>query len=394
MRRETNRVSDAQIGERLRIARERADLTQAQAADLIDVARTTIVAIEQGKRSARIGEIQVLAGAYGTAANAILRNESIRVDLIPQFRKLPESSSERSMDAARQLQDLVSAEVELESALGVSRQHSYPRETPLLPGDVAVQAEHDATELRRFLGIGNGPIFDIIGLLELQLGFRVYVRPLDSKVSGLFAYDQRVGACMLLNSNHRAERLRLSAAHETGHFSGSRQSPQVDSDFVRSSTREERYANSFAYAFLMPSQSVKGLFAEVTAGQSHFIRKHIILMAHHFGVSREALVRRLEDLKIIKPKTWEWFSDNGGITDEQVAEVVGNNDPNFEPSRSLVGLVPRRLSLLAIEAYKKGLYSEGQLAQLLAIDRQDVREILADADDEAMEADDFVKIVR
>lgn len=297
------------------------------------------------------------------------------------------------MAAARLLQDLVSAEVELENALGIARRNSYPRETPVLPGDVARQAEHDANELRRYLGIGDGPIFDVIGLLELQLGIRIYVRPLDSKISGLFAYDERVGACMLLNSNHRAERLRLSAAHEAGHFSGSRQTPQVDSDTRHPMTREEKYANSFSFAFLIPAQTLKRLFAELTAGQSHLTRKHIILMAHHFGVSREALVRRLEELQLVKPQTWEWFSDNGGITDAQVVEVVGSDTPGFEPSLNMVGMVPRRLSLLAAEAFKRGHYSEGQLAQLLSIERQEVREILANADDMA-EEDDFVKIVR
>jgi Zn-dependent peptidase ImmA (M78 family)/transcriptional regulator with XRE-family HTH domain len=386
-------TGNLQLGERLRLARERADFTQAQAADVIKVARTTLLAIEQGRRPAKINEIQLLAFAYGTSANALLRREAPRIDLVPQFRRLSHSASEESMVAVQLLQDLVSAEIELESALGVLRTFSYPRETPILPGDISEQAEHDATELRRFLGIGNGPIFDLLGLLELQLGMRVYLRPIDSKISGLFAFEERAGACILLNSNHRPERLRLSAAHEAGHFVGSRRVPQLDSVDATHSSREERYANSFSFSFLMPAHAIKGLFSEITAGQSHLTRKHIIVMAHHFGVSREALVRRLENLKLVKAKTWDWFVDNGGISDSQALEVVGTRDSAFEPAQNLVGLLPRRLALLATEAFRRELYSEGQLSQLLSLDRHDLRSILRDASDDSLEGSDFVRIV-
>jgi DNA-binding XRE family transcriptional regulator len=42
------------LGELLRNARENAKLTQAAAAQALNVARTTLVAIEQGQRRARI----------------------------------------------------------------------------------------------------------------------------------------------------------------------------------------------------------------------------------------------------------------------------------------------------------------------------------------------------
>ena len=42
-------MSPESVGERLRIAREKANFTQEDAAKAIDVARTTLVAIEQGR---------------------------------------------------------------------------------------------------------------------------------------------------------------------------------------------------------------------------------------------------------------------------------------------------------------------------------------------------------
>ena len=177
-------MSPEDVGERLRIAREKANLTQEDAAKAIDVARTTLVAIEQGQRRARIGEVQKLAKAYGTSVNALLRQEAVHVDLAPRFRKLFSSNDKAESEAAELLADLAKAEVELENLLGIKRVRNYPAERPILPGDVRAQAEHDATELRQRLGLGMRPVTDIVTLLELELGVRVYVRSFDSRISG------------------------------------------------------------------------------------------------------------------------------------------------------------------------------------------------------------------
>ena len=51
----------------LKLAREEAKLRQAAAAAAIQVARTTLVAIEKGQRRIRISELQQLARLYGTS---------------------------------------------------------------------------------------------------------------------------------------------------------------------------------------------------------------------------------------------------------------------------------------------------------------------------------------
>ena len=367
-------LDPAEIGRRLRVARESAGMTQAHAAASIDVARTTLVAIENGQRAARIAEILPLAKLYDTSVNALLRGESVHVDLVPRFRKLTTCKEEASDEAARLLEALVRAEVELENLLGVTRARNYPPQRPLMPGDVRIQAENDATELRHRLGLGLAPVYNVMSLLELDLGVRVYVRGFDSSVSGLFAYDEQVGACMLLNANHPRARRANSAAHELGHFVASRQAPEVLYRNGQENSREERYANAFARAFLTPGRTVMQRFQDVTQGATHLTRRHVILLAHAFGVSREAMVRRLEELGLTKPGSWDWFEGNGRITDEQARQVLGNMTA-AEPvdTKSPTTL---RLSLLAAEAWRKELLSEGQLARLLRLDRVQLREIL------------------
>ena len=388
----TERLSDVVIGERLRVARESAKFTQADAAKAINVARTTLVAIEQGQRRVKTDELQKLAALYGTSANAILRQESVHLDMVPRFRKLAQSADKATEDAARLLNDLVSAEVELENALGVQRQRNYPPERPILPGDVGLQVEQDAQELRDWLGLGPGAVLDVVSLLDLQLGIRVYVRRLDGKVSGLFAYDDAVGACMLLNANHPTERILQTGGHELGHLTSTRREAEVltaDEDFK---SREERYADAFGRCFLTPARAVRQRFAEITAGQSHLTRRHIIILAHAFGVSREAMVRRLEELSLAKQGTWDWFQKNGGITDEQARQVLGDLPNRYTHATDAQGYVPQRLALLAREAWKRDLYSEGQLSRLLKLDRYQIRELLDGAESEESEANELVKL--
>src|SRR3546814_12208701 len=75
-------ISPQELGERLKLARETAGITQADAASEIEVARTTLVAMEKGERRVRIQELQKTASLYGPSVNALMRQESVHVDLV------------------------------------------------------------------------------------------------------------------------------------------------------------------------------------------------------------------------------------------------------------------------------------------------------------------------
>ena len=375
------------VGERLRIAREEAGIIQADAATGINVARTTLVAIEKGQRRIRPDELQRLARLYNTSVNALLRRESVYVDLVPRFRKLHTSTDEAADSAVYLLANLVRAEVELENILGVKRTQNYPPERPILPGDVRAQAENDATELRHWLGLGQAPVRDLISLLELDLGVRVYVRRLDPRISGLFAYNEEVGACMLFNVNHPRERRAQSGGHELGHLVSTRRKAEILHTDKEENSREERYANAFSRAFLTPTRTVMQRFREITAGASRLTRRHVILLAHAFGVSREAMVRRLEELALTKPGTWDWFVANGGITNSQARRVLGDLTFPDMSKQDADRPMTLRLNLLAAEAWRQDLLSEGQLARILHLDRLGLREILDNVEIEGSETD-------
>jgi Zn-dependent peptidase ImmA (M78 family) len=172
-----------------------------------------------------------------------------------------------------------------------------------------------------------------------------------------------------------------------GHLLSTRQQPEVFHDEEVENSREERYANAFARAFLTPARGVMQKFQEVTAGSDRLTRRHVIVLSHFFAVSREALVRRLMELSLVKAGTWDWFQANGGITDEQARQVLGDLFPIDGAKAEADRPTTLRINLLATQAYQRELLSEGQLARLLRIDRVELREMMTAHELERNEAD-------
>src|SRR5512133_790781 len=81
------RMEPGKLGERLRIARSSAAFTQEDAARALGVARTTLVAMEQGQRRVRPEELRKLADMYKVSINELLRETAVHVDLSAKFRR-------------------------------------------------------------------------------------------------------------------------------------------------------------------------------------------------------------------------------------------------------------------------------------------------------------------
>ncbi|MGN6557558.1 MAG: ImmA/IrrE family metallo-endopeptidase [Solirubrobacterales bacterium] len=129
-----------------------------------------------------------------------------------------------------------------------------------------------------------------------KMGIRVENAYLDADVAG--AIEKRHGGDVriYLNAEDHSNRKRFTCAHEIGHFV---QHGDEDFEFVdyRDMTAslgvdaDERYANSFAAALLMPEKEVRRLHA---LGMSQRDMKEV------FGVSEAALVNRLKNLGLYR----------------------------------------------------------------------------------------------
>lgn len=365
----------ALLGERLRVARTTANMTQEAAAKRVGVARTTIVAIERGERRVKASELVALARAYKTSVNGLLRPSSIHVDVQPQFRA-DGASSEAQSEAIQLLVRLATSYVELERAVGRPLRPLVPPEFPVSRGAALPQAEDAAMQLRATLGIGLAPVADVLRLAELQLGLRVFVRAVDSRIAGAYVFHPELGGCVLVNVKHPRPRRAWTIAHEIGHFLTAR----AEADILELGPgHHEDFADLFAGAFLMPPAALRRRFSEIAAGGGTFSPRDLILLAHEHQVSIEAMCRWLERLSLLPKQTYDALRDRG-LDAAVVRSVVG--DPAQEEPVPL----PPRLMTIAAEAFYRGLVGEGQLSDMLGLDRLAVRELLAGIPDGSFDA--------
>src|SRR5437868_438622 len=172
-------LTASEIGERLRAARVAANKNQDESANVLDVSRPTIVAIEKGQRKVKQEELERLARLYRVSLNRLLAKETVHVDLRGRFRRV-DTDDVAASAALAALNQLASASVELEKILGINFAPSYPPEQPITSGSVERQGEEAALALRHRLGIGLAPIADIVSLLEAELSIRVFIKGLPS----------------------------------------------------------------------------------------------------------------------------------------------------------------------------------------------------------------------
>ena len=364
-------LPNVELGERLRAARSGASLTQDEAAASVGMARTTLVAIERGQRAVKPQELLALSRHYGVSAGKLSSPDAIHVDLSAKFRRAVGKQDSKSVTAAVVLlNQLATGEVQLERMLGHEIRTDYPPPIRISPNALIEQAEDSAANLRARLGVGLGPIPDLMTLLELELGFRIFFRALPSHLSGLYAYDPVIGACMLINAKHRRKRRIQTAAHETGHFVSDRSHADILREGEVSLSVEERFARRFGSAFLMPASGVRARFERIAGTEGRFDVRELILLAHQFGAATEAMCRRLEELALLSRGTWDSVKERGFASNLE-RSVLGDPGPETTPP-----LIPARLAYLASIAMHQELLSEGQLCDLLAVDRLALRDAL------------------
>ena len=364
-------LPSVEIGDRLRKARRAAGMTQSQASAAIAVSRPTLVAIERGTRSARADELQSLAECYGTGLNRLVSPSAVHLDLTTRFRSLGRNPTEIK-PALSLLNKLASATVELERLLGIRPPTIPLLEQRIIPSSVNRQAEEAALTARYALGLGLAPIPNFVALLEEEIGFRVFVRHLPRSISGVFGYEPVAGACILLNKYHLPDRLAMTAAHELGHYVSNRSFGDIVGDEELGSSYEERFANVFSYAFLMPASTVRRRFQEIRDTLNAFTPRHLRSMALSFQVSTQAMCRRLERLDLLPSGTFDSLKERG-FKDSLVEESAGGR-----PKHQDLPPLGTRLHRLAAAALRRELLSEGQVSRMLELDRVEVRRIVGD----------------
>lgn len=250
------------------------------------------------------------------------------------------------------------------------------------------------------MGLGWAPAPPLPELFETQ-GVRTGVVDLPDDVSGLTICNRRAGLFILANRRHAPVRRRFSFAHEYAHTLFDR---RLLGTVSRAGNRDELIevrANAFAAALLMPGDGVRQFIAALGKGKpsraiaqvfdeagalqaegrtkpgSQDIQLYdLVHIAHHFGVSRQAALFRLLNLRLVTQAEFDRLkaADEAGYGRE-LASLLSLPD---EDDDDRDGFRHRVLSL-ALEAYRRDLITRAKLvevAKLLSMEAEEIQGLL------------------
>lgn len=388
-------ITQQELARRLRAAREACHLTQEDVARHLGVSRPTIAQIELGNRAVSSLELDTLAYLYGRDIRELLADEFREEDaLVALFRLHPEVSEQEDIQAAlRQSMALGREVTNLERLLEIERDRPplpvYPVRPPQSRWQAVQQGEQAAAEERRRLDLGNAPLSDLTELLESQ-GVRTAQLPLPDDVSGLTLFDPEIGPFVVVNNRapgHSRLRRRFAYAHEYCHVLLDRERKGAISRTSERNTLFEVRANAFAAAFLMPGSGVQEFVHRLGKGRasrlqadvfdeeaaqrvqarpepgSQAIQVHdVVLLAHHFGVSRLATLYRLKNLGFLTQPELETLKqqEEEGFG-KHLATLLDLPEPDAEAARNEFR---HRFLALALEAFRRHEITRSKLSEL------------------------------
>jgi Zn-dependent peptidase ImmA (M78 family)/DNA-binding XRE family transcriptional regulator len=268
------------IGRRLKAARQRAHVSQAELAARLDVTQTAISYWEAGRRLPGIDDLMKIAGFLDAPLTDLLPGESDRRPLGAVLRA-----------AAEQVQDETLARALERFAEQAAKVSAPPVELTVR----AAGARDAAEQLLAAAKLGQVPPVNVNNVAH-RCGVRVLSFDFAGMVDGLVVQLPDGPAIGLDASQPNTRRRRFTLAHELGHHL-LRHSASFHLDFFDAggsagdapgyNWQHERAANEFAANLLLPADVVRRAADRVS---------DIDELATAFDVSRQAMAFRLAAL--------------------------------------------------------------------------------------------------
>lgn len=390
-------LSRQDIAERLREARTELGFTQAEVAEALGVHRPTISEIEAGRRAVTSEELHRLSELYAVPLATLLSEEGPSgSDVERVLFRTASLEGPPARAAIRRFMERCRAEKELEELLGVPHpddaRPGYRAPTPPTKLDAVRQGNRIADQERRRLELGSEPLRNPLELLERQ---GVRIGPLeevdDDAPDGIYFETEQLGPCVAVNPERdrwTGFRSAFTAAHEYAHWL--LRDLQVEEYDFRRPTDDlgEVRANVFAAAFLMPEEGLREYFSEAGLVEDDEIRHlspgDVVRAMDYFGVSRQALLYRLQNVDLLDEERAEELRE----TDFSVTRVAEALGIEFRARRNF----GTRLPALAVGAWRRGLISTGRAAELCGTDIEEFRDVMEQLGEEQEYGPDDVEL--
>ena len=349
------------IGERLKRARESLGLTQEAVAAKLEIGRPRYSDIENGKRDVSLKDLYRFAEFYGRPIDYFIK-ETLLTDsgFKVLFRKT--EGDEEVARVVTEFENLCEKMCELENISGITVRPPVNQDYQFERNREWYWGKHYADIERKQLDLGQAPLRNLSQILEEKRGLKIFYLPVPPErgVYGMFTYDQKMGGCVLINSNPNLGNQLFSLAHEYAHFVFHKEKLGIISTEQERNSTDEKVANSFASNFLIPEDILRDLFNMRIKKASDVKAEDVVYLADYFGVSFTAMVYRLNNLKLITHKIKNELINYTWVT--SVRESMGISEP--ERSRTKF---PTLYLHLAIKAFQQGKLTTAKLADFLEI---------------------------
>lgn len=390
-------ITREELGKRIRSARESLELTQEEVAEYLDVSRSRITKMEQGKSSVSSVELEKLAHYFGRSISDFFSEKfepEKPVDVL--FRLNPDLAKDQEIRESLLSGMKIGREItNLEQLLQVerNRQQSFDRSLnrPSSKWNAIRQGTRLAKQERSRLDLGTNPIHNIAEHLETQ-GIRTAAIFLPQDISGLTVSSKETGIFVVVNSEDIPQRIRFSYTHEYCHaLLDVRGNVTVSRRSERDELQEVR-ANAFAAEFLMPEDGVleyiESLGKELEPrrrveisdeegsvsaenrpepGSRDVQLYDIVQLAHYFDVSYKTAMYRLKNIKEVNlsEDQFEQYKDRIDTFGQNLADFLGLEQPDQKqpPKKEF----KHRFLSLALEAYRREQISFGKLVELAGL---------------------------
>jgi len=356
------------IPNQLRLARVSLELSPEEAAERLGVQPDELKQWEEGVLAPPIERLWDMAELYQrpvdyfvTETPPLAEEVSFRLTTSRAMRELPLEVRY----VITRFEELCRSASEMERLLEKPRPILVPR----LPRER--NPERLAAIERERLSLAERPIKDLRGLLEEQ-GVRIFELPVPEDVfSGFSWWHKDYGPCILVNARDVPGRRAFTLAHEYAHLLAETSPTVCD---LNLDVPEERFADRFTRSFLMPASDVKNAFRERGYYATTLTANQLGSLGRRYGVSLEAMGRRLEELQLIRAGTIDSFIE------EWQARPKRYRRPKTPTWQRRLG---DTFVATALEAYSEGHISVGKLAEYLDLDLRKAIDIVKKDRDES-----------
>ena len=335
-------LTQRELGQRLKSAREAIGLTQQQVADQVELTRVAISQIESGQRTISSIELMHLSRLYGRDMASFLEEKPVEKDaLAVLFRAHPDLVQNHiSYNSLRDAIELLREYGNLKKLLDLDQERNLPPVyaygEPKNVWEAIQMGEHAAEAERSRLGLGIDPIRDMEELVESQ-GIPVIKKNLEDHISGIFIANAETQLCIVINEaqfDRAKARVAFTIAHEYSHILLDRDKGITISKISNDRDLFEVRANAFAAAFLMPEEGVSQFLKNIDKGAStsrerllayteqpdpdplvgHYRRLaswqiitlyDVVKFCAYFGISFEAALYRLRNTKFLSEELFD-----------------------------------------------------------------------------------------